>query len=132
MRNRTGRGKPVFVGCVEQRSTGAATDIGGASYRHGLLGTSEGKFRHASWVTLLGSIDDTRCLRCDKRREPDGLEQTRFQQNCLAKRSGDTQERLVGKGNTAFWQRKNFTCKAQLSQIVQKGCIVVTDLGKKF
>ncbi len=59
------------------------------------------------------------------------MQQPRFEQQRLAKRRGDAQDRLVREGDGALGHRQDFPGEAELGQLLQEARVVVADLSKE-
>ena len=77
-----------------------------------------------------GGIDQARSLRRDQRRDADGSQQPRFQEQRLAEGRGHSQQGLVGEGDGSLGHGQNLAGEPEAAQFVEECRVVGFDLGQ--
>ena len=115
------------LGPRHEGGAGATADEGRAGRQVRIVGTAKPEVGH---LPAGRRIDQARRLRRDQRRDADGPQQTRFQQQRLAEGRGHSQQGLVGEGDGPLGHGQDLAGEPEVAQLVEERRVVGFDPGQ--
>ena len=111
----------------DKGGAGATADEGRTGRQVRIVGTAKPEVGD---LPAGGRIDQARRLRRDQRRDADGPQQPRFQQQRLAEGRGHSQQGLVGEGDGSLGHGQDLAGEPEAAQLVEERRVVGFDPGQ--